>query len=238
MADEVKTNNQEDTKEPEVQAPAEAVVEKNTTVAKVQAGSVFGAKPGSHDRGGMRRGGAGGGRRGGPRDNKNDRSEEFDQRVLDVARVTRVVAGGKRMNFRTCVAIGDKKGKVGVGLGKGADVAIAVNKAIAKAKKNMIDVAMANETIPHQIYCKLGSAKVLFKPAKKGRGVIAGGVVRAILELAGVHNVSGKILGTNNKVNNAKCTIEALRKLRKPEAKKKEVVAEKPAVEAPVKSEN
>ncbi|MFA4833901.1 MAG: 30S ribosomal protein S5 [Patescibacteria group bacterium] len=148
---------------------------------------------------------------------RDEKGDEFEQRVLDVARVTRVMAGGKRMSFRVCVAIGDRKNKVGVGLGKGADVTMAVNKAVNTAKKNLIDVPTVNETIPHEIYCKAGAAKILFKPARRGRGVIAGGVVRTILELAGVHNISAKVLGTNNKINNAQCAIEALKKIKKVE---------------------
>ncbi len=150
----------------------------------------------------------------------NDRDDGFDQRILDLARVTRVMAGGKRMRFRACVAIGDKKGKIGIGIAKGADVTIAVNKAVNKAKKELVDVSIVNDTIPHEIYNKFGAAKILFKPAKKGKGVIAGGVVRVVLELAGIKNISSKILGTNNKVSNAKCTIEALGNLKKVEVKK------------------
>lgn len=141
--------------------------------------------------------------------------EEFEQRILDVARVTRVMKGGKRMSFRTCVVIGDKKGRVAVALGKGADVTLAVNKAVNKAKKNIVNVPIIDDTIPHQIYQKFGSAKILIKPASQGRGVIAGGVVRVIMDLAGVKNISSKILGTSNKVNNAKCTILALKNLKK-----------------------
>lgn len=149
--------------------------------------------------------------------------EEFEQRILDLARVTRVMKGGKRMNFRACVAIGDKKGRIAIALGKGADVTLAVNKAVNKAKKNLLEVPIYNDTIPHQVDGKFGSAKILLKPAAKGRGVIAGGVVRVILDLAGVKNISSKILGTNNKVNNAKCTIFALSKLkRKPVSAKTE----------------
>ncbi|RMD58932.1 30S ribosomal protein S5 [Candidatus Parcubacteria bacterium] len=148
-------------------------------------------------------------------------SDEFEQRVLDVARVTRVMAGGKRMRFRACVAVGNRQGLVGVGLGKGADVTIAVNKAVNSAKKAILEVPIVNDTIPHEVYKKFGAAKVLLKPARKGRGVIAGGVVRIILELSGIKNVTSKILGTNNKVNVAQCTIEALRLL-KPVCKSKE----------------
>ncbi len=153
--------------------------------------------------------------------NKDRQSDEFEQRIVDIARVTRVMAGGKRMRFRACVAIGNKKGKVAVGLAKGADVTIAITKAVNKAKKEMIEVPIVNDTIPHELYWKKGAAKVLLKPGSKGRGVIAGGAVRIILELAGVHNITSKILGTNNKVNIVKCTIEALNNLKKVEGKPK-----------------
>jgi len=155
-------------------------------------------------------------------DRKDEREDDFDQRVVDIARVTRVMAGGKRMRFRACVAIGNKKGQVGIGLAKGADVSNAVQKAVNKARKNLITVPMVNDTIPHEIYYKMGAAKILFKPASKGRGVIAGGAVRIILELAGVKNATSKILGTNNKVNNVKCAIKALARLKKVEKKVKD----------------
>ena len=168
-----------------------------------------------------RRGGQGGGgrppRRGDRRDDRP--KDDMEQRILEVARVTRVMAGGKRMNFRACVALGDKKGNVGIGLGKGADVTMAVNKAVNRARKTMVNVPMVNETIPHEVLCKMGAARLMFKPAKKGRGVIAGGVARVILELAGVKNVTSKSLGSKNKINNARCTIEALKQLRRSEAK-------------------
>ena len=145
--------------------------------------------------------------------------DEFEQKIVDLARVTRVMAGGKRMRFRACVAIGNKKGKIGIGLAKGADVALAVTKAVAQARKELIDVSIVNDTIPHEIYQKTGAAKILFKPARRGKGVIAGGAVRVILELAGVSNITSKILGTNNKVSIARCTIEALSNLKKVEKK-------------------
>jgi small subunit ribosomal protein S5 len=149
-------------------------------------------------------------------------AEDFEQRIVDIARVTRVMAGGKRMRFRACVALGNKKGKIGIGLAKGADVTIAVTKAVNNAKKNIIDVPIINDTIPHEIYQKYGAAKILFKPARRGRGVIAGGAVRIILELSGIKNITSKILGTNNKVNNAKCVIEALKNLKKVEKQKED----------------
>ena len=173
------------------------------------------------------------GPRRGDRREREERRDEFEQRILEVARVTRVMAGGKRMNFRACVAIGDRKGNVGVGLGKGADVTMAVNKAVNRAKKTMVNVPMVNETIPHEVHNKKGAAKIMLKPAKQGRGVISGGVTRVILELAGVKNVTSKTLGSNNKINNARCTIEAISKLRKSD---KPVKAEAATKEAAVES--
>ncbi|MDD2680728.1 MAG: 30S ribosomal protein S5 [Patescibacteria group bacterium] len=162
---------------------------------------------------------SGGGSRPPRRDNrgKNDGGrDEFEQRILEIARVTRVMAGGKRMNFRACVAIGDRKGSVGVGLGKGADVTIAINKAVNRAKKTLVKVPVLNDTIPHAVLQKVGAASIIFKPARQGSGVMSGGVARAILELSGIKNVSSKVLGSNNKVNNARCTLAALASLRQP----------------------
>ncbi len=152
---------------------------------------------------------------------KREKQDEFDQRVVDLARVTRVMAGGKRMRFRACVAIGDKKGKVGIGLDKGADVSIAITKAVNKAKKAIIEVPIVNNTIPHEISQKTGAARILLRPARKGRGVIAGGAARIILELAGVKNVTSKIFGASNKVSVARNTIDALNNLKKIEPKVK-----------------
>lgn len=168
-----------------------------------------------------------GDRKKGPRpprsgDRRFEKRDEYEQRMLEVARVTRVMSGGKRMSFRACIALGDKKGTIGLGLGKGADVTLAVNKAVNKAKKNMMTVPLINDTIPHEVYQRLGASKIFLKPSKKGRGVIAGGVVRVVLELAGVKNITSKILGGKNKINNARCTLLALSKLRKVEAPKKE----------------
>lgn len=149
-------------------------------------------------------------------------TDEFEQRILDIARVTRVMAGGKRMRFRACVAVGNKKAKVGIGLAKGADVTIAVTKAVNNAKKALIDVPIVNNTIPHEIFQKFGAAKVLLKPARSGKGVIAGGAVRTIVELAGIKNITSKNLGTNNKVNISKCVIKALGNLKKVDKPKKD----------------
>jgi len=156
------------------------------------------------------------GKRGPGRGKDNGMPEDFEQKMIDIARVTRVMAGGKRMRFRACVAVGNKKGRVAIGLAKGADVTMAVTKAVNKAKKDFVDIPIVNETIPHEIFQKLGAAKILFKPSKSGRGIIAGGAVRVLLELSGIKNITCKILGTGNKVNNVKCTIAALKNLKKP----------------------
>ncbi|MCG2691151.1 30S ribosomal protein S5 [Candidatus Parcubacteria bacterium] len=174
------------------------------------------SKPAEANKGASR-----GGKRGGFRNRSEQIPEEFEQRIIDIARVTRVMAGGKRMRFRACVAIGNKKGKAAIGLAKGADVTNAVTKAVNRAKKNIIEVPIVNDTIPHEIRQKYGAAEILFKPARKGRGIIAGGAVRIIIELSGIKNITSKILGTNNKVNNVKCAIEALKRLKKVEKNEK-----------------
>ena len=206
------------------------------TVSQGAAATVAKDIYGGNSGGAKRNFGGGGNSRPRRGDRRDDRpKDDMEQRILEVARVTRVMAGGKRMNFRACVVIGDKKGNVGVGLGKGADVTMAVNKAVNRAKKTMINVPMVNETIPHEIFHKMGAARLMFKPAKKGRGVIAGGVARVILELAGVKNVTAKALGSKNKINNARCTIEALSLLRRSEIK--EVKSEKSEKEGDKKAE-
>jgi len=138
---------------------------------------------------------------------------EFDQTIVDLARVTRVTKGGKHMSFRALVLIGDRKGRVGYGVEKGKDVQIAVDKAVNQAKKNLLRVPIFNETIPHRVEAKFKAGRVLIKPAPKGSGIIAGSAVRIVLDLAGVGNASGKILSkTNNKIANVKATFEALKK--------------------------
>ncbi|MFC1662766.1 30S ribosomal protein S5 [Patescibacteria group bacterium] len=141
---------------------------------------------------------------------------EFDQKIVDIARVTRVVAGGKRMRFRASVIVGDGKGRVGFAVKKGADVSGAINKAVTAAKKTLVTVPIVNETIPHEIKSKFGAAVVLLKPASKGRGVIAGSSVRMIMELVGIKNIVSKMLGSNNKLNNARATIQGLSSLMPP----------------------
>ncbi len=138
---------------------------------------------------------------------------EFEQKLLDLARVTRVVKGGRRFSFRASVVIGDRKGKVGFGVAKGSDVSVAIGKAFAAAKKNMILVKRANSTIAFDIKKKFGAAKIIMRPAKKGRGIVAGGAMRSVFELAGVKDIVAKSLGSSNKINVARATMAALEEL-------------------------
>ena len=140
--------------------------------------------------------------------------KQFDERTLNIDRVARVVRGGRRFRFRALVAVGDHKNKVGIGLAKGADVTSAVTKATEVAKKNFITVPMFKDTLPHDVEAKVGGAKILLMPASAGTGLIAGGVVRSILEVAGVGNVLSKSLGSSNKTNTAYATIAALELLK------------------------
>ena len=160
------------------------------------------------------RGGARGGSRGSePRERVKP---EFDSKIIDIRRVTRVTSGGRRMNFSVAVVAGDHKGRVGVGLGKSIDTASAVEKATREAKKNLIKVPLsAQMTIPHAVEAKFASARIMIFPAR-GRGIVAGSSARAVIELAGIRDVCAKFLsGSKNRLNNAKVAIEALKKLSK-----------------------
>jgi small subunit ribosomal protein S5 len=152
----------------------------------------------------------------GPGSDRPIRKEEFKERVLDMRRVTRVVAGGKRFRFRCTLVLGDEKGRVGIGVAKGLDVQQAVAKAKADAKKNILMVNLKDgRTIAHEVLAKYSAAKVLIKPAAKGHGLRAGGAVRFVLAFAGIKDATSKILGrTPNKLTNALATIEALKKLK------------------------
>lgn len=155
------------------------------------------------------------GRTGGrQRGREGQHDDGFVQRTLDLARVTRVTKGGKRMRFRACVAVGDRKGQIGVGLAKGADVSQAISKATHQARQNLMRILIDRQTIPHRSQAKYGAAVVLLKPAPTGTGIIAGGVVRSVLELAGIENVVSKILRSRNKVNNVRAALKALQQLR------------------------
>ncbi|MBI4036407.1 30S ribosomal protein S5 [Candidatus Daviesbacteria bacterium] len=140
--------------------------------------------------------------------------QEFFEKVVQVNRVSKKTQGGDKRSLSVLVVAGDKRGKVGVGLGKAADVQSAVKKATAYAKKHLIEVPLKGRTIPHQILIKRGAAKVLLKPAPEGRGVIAGGAVRVVVEAAGIHDIVSKILGTKNQASNVYATLEALKKLK------------------------
>lgn len=151
------------------------------------------------------------------RDNRNNGREveekQFDERVINVDRVARVVKGGRRFRFRALVVVGDRKGKIGIGIAKGADVTTAVTKAVDVAKKHMFEVVTYKGTIPHEVQAKVGGSNILIKPASAGTGLIAGGVVRTILEIAGISNALSKSLGSTNKVNTAYATLAALQQL-------------------------
>ena len=137
-------------------------------------------------------------------------AREFDERGIQVNRVSKKTKGGNRMAFSVLLVVGDKKGRVGVGLGKARDVASAIRKASAYAKKHLITVPIVRGTIPHDVLIKRGAAKILLKPAPEGSGVIAGGAVRSVVEAAGILNISSKVLGTKNQASNVYATLEAL----------------------------
>jgi len=141
--------------------------------------------------------------------------DDADAKLLDLARVSRATAGGRRFSFRAAVIIGDKQGKVGLGIAKGRDVAKAVEKATNQAKKRMITVPIAGHTIPHEVEAKFGASRVILRPQKEGRGLVAGGAVRLICEKAGIRDISAKFISkTHNKINNARATLKALEELR------------------------
>lgn len=146
---------------------------------------------------------------------RHEEKREFDEEVVQLDRVTRVVKGGRRMRFRATVVIGNRNGKVGIGIGKSNEVAAAVKKAVSKAKKELLQVPIYNDTIPHRIQTKYKASKILLLPAGPGTGIIAGGAARKVIELSGIKNVLSKTLGSSNRVNNTKATFMALSMLRK-----------------------
>lgn len=156
------------------------------------------------------------GRRGGDkRFGAPKEKSEFDSQTLDIARVTRVTKGGKRFSFRATVVVGDRKGRVGMGVAQGHDVAQSLQKATNKARKSVVTIPIKKGTIPHSIEFKYNSAVVLLKPSSSGSGVKAGGPVRAVVKLAGIENITGKLIErTGNKINIARATIGALSKLK------------------------
>jgi small subunit ribosomal protein S5 len=141
---------------------------------------------------------------------------EFEEKVIQVNRVAKKTKGGNRISFSVLMVIGDRKGRVGVGLGKAPDVVSAIRKGIARAKKDLFEVPMKGTTITHEVMIKQGAAKVLLKPAPSGTGILAGGPVRAVVEAAGIKDIVSKILGTTNKASNVYATMAALKRLQKP----------------------
>lgn len=139
---------------------------------------------------------------------------EFEEKVVQVNRVSKKTKGGNKIGFSVLVVVGDKKGRVGAGLGGAPDVSSAVKKAVLYARKHLITVPLNKTTIPHEVFVKLGAAKVMLKPAPPGAGVIAGGPVRAVVEAAGIRDIVSKILGTSNKASNVYATMEALKQLK------------------------
>ena len=140
--------------------------------------------------------------------------KEFEEKVIQVSRVSKKTKGGNKTGFSVLMVIGDKKGRVGVGLGKAPDVLSSIKKGIKRAKKNLFKVPMKGTTIPHDVLIKFGAARVLLKPAPEGSGIIAGGAVRSVMEAAGVRDISSKVLGTRNKASNVYATIKALKQLK------------------------
>jgi small subunit ribosomal protein S5 len=141
--------------------------------------------------------------------------KEFEEKVIQIRRVSKKTKGGNQMSFTALVVVGDRKGKVGVALGNAPNVRKAIQKGVSRARRHLIKVEREGTTIPHQIRVKYGAARVLLKPAKEGTGVVAGGSVRAVVEAAGIEDIVTKILGTRNKITNVYATMEALKRLRK-----------------------
>ena len=198
------------------------MTEQTNNKAPQGAASTTSSRPPSRGFGGGRgapggnRGGAGGPRRGGPSRGGFERARpEFDSKMIQIRRVTRVVAGGRRFAFSVALVAGNRKGSVGVGVGKASDTALAIEKAMKSAKKNMVKIRTSKEMmIPHEVSAKASSARVMIMPAK-GRGMVAGSAVRNVLELAGIKNVRAKIFsGSKNKLNIARAAIKALSQLR------------------------
>ena len=198
---------------------SEAVVPTVATTTDAPAGETAARRP-YQGRGGDRRAGGAGGNRNDRRPRRQARPErvrpEFEQKIISIRRVTRVMGGGRRFSFSVAMVIGDKKGKVGVGIGKAGDTQLAIEKAVRDAKKNMIIIPMNKDGhIPHDAHVKYASSEVMMMPAP-GRGLVAGSSVRTVLEMGGVKDITAKIFSrSKNKLNNARAAVEALKQLKK-----------------------
>ncbi|OGV89232.1 30S ribosomal protein S5 [Microgenomates group bacterium RBG_19FT_COMBO_39_10] len=146
---------------------------------------------------------------------ENQEEKEFEEKVVQVNRVSKKTKGGNRISFSVLTVVGDRKGRVGIGLGRAPDVISGIQKGMKQAKKKMIEVPIKGTTIPHEVRIKRGAAKILIKPAPPGTGVKAGGAVRVVVEAAGIKDIVSKILGSNNKINNVYATLEALKQLKR-----------------------
>jgi len=145
---------------------------------------------------------------------RNMERKEFSEKIIEMKRVVKKTTGGNKLTFTSLVVVGDKNGRVGVALGKGLSVAQATQKAVAAAKRNLVEVKMVNNTIPHRVDAKFKSSKILMKPAAEGAGVVAGGSIRELIQLAGIPNISVKMLGSSNKVTNIYCALKAFKELK------------------------
>lgn len=172
---------------------------------------------------------------GGRRDSRppmgNRPQSEFEERVVQIDRVARVQKGGRRFRFRATVVIGDRKGKIGLGIAKASDVQGAIRKAVAEAKKEMMTVQIHEQSIPFSVLTTFAGAKLLMKPARPGTGIIAGGAVRPVIELSGITNILAKSLGSENRINNAKAAMQALKQLSETDISK--LAKTKPTSEPP-----
>lgn len=146
-------------------------------------------------------------------DRRSQTPSEFEEQVVQINRTSKKTKGGNKVGFAALAVVGDRKGRVGVGLGKAPDVSNAIRKGILLAKKHMVTVPLTNGTIPYKVELKRGAARIMLKPAPSGSGIIAGGAIRSVVTAAGIQNVSSKILGTKNKMNNVYATLDALKML-------------------------
>lgn len=153
---------------------------------------------------------------------KFQQRDEFEEKIVKINRVSKKTKGGNKIGFSALAVVGDRKGKVGIGLGKAPDVSNAIRKGILLARKHLITVPIVNGTIPHRVDVKIGAARIMLKPAPVGSGVIAGGAVRSVVSAAGIQNISSKVLGTKNQASNVHATLEALRSLSERKAESEE----------------